>query len=184
MRALGSMRCIFTLRCMYAVFCRWLETVRELLKSSANIETTDNDGMTPLLMACADGSVDIARLLLDSGANIHAASKFDGQRALQYAAFEGHLAIVQELIGRGHDVDAANQDGRTSLAFAAYKGRMPLTAMCRALRHTRSGHHAICRELLAHGANVNLENLNGQSALGWAAEQGHVEVMRLPHCRF
>ncbi len=109
--------------CMYAVFCRWLETVRELLKSGANIETTDGDGMTPFLMACADGSVDIARLLLDAGANVHAASKFDGQRALQYASFEGNLAIVQELILRGHDIDAANDDGRTSLAFAAYKGQ-------------------------------------------------------------
>jgi ankyrin repeat protein len=78
--------------------------------------------MTPFLMACADGSIDIARLLLDSGANIHAASKFDGQRALQYASFEGNLAIVQELILRGHEIDAANHDGRTSLAFAAYKG--------------------------------------------------------------
>ena len=104
------------------MFCRWLETVRELLKCGANIETTDNDGMTPFLMACADGSIDIARLLLDSGANIHAASKFDGQRALQYASFEGNLAIVQELILRGHEIDAANHDGRTSLAFAAYKG--------------------------------------------------------------
>jgi ankyrin repeat protein len=78
--------------------------------------------MTPFLMACADGSVDIARILLEFGANIHAASKFDGQRALQYASFEGHIAVVQELILRGHDVNAANQDGRTSLAFAAYKG--------------------------------------------------------------
>ncbi len=115
---------------MYAVFCRWLETVRELLKSGANLETTDGDGMTPFLMACADGSVDIARLLLDAGANIHAASKFDGQRALQYASFEGNLAIVQELILRGHDIDAANDDGRTSLAFAAYKGQQQLFSIC------------------------------------------------------
>ena len=104
------------------MFCRWPETVRELLKSGARTETTDGDGMTPFLMACADGSVDIARILLEFGANIHAASKFDGQRALQYASFEGHIAVVQELILRGHDVNAANQDGRTSLAFAAYKG--------------------------------------------------------------
>jgi ankyrin repeat protein len=116
---------------MYAVFCRWLETVRQLLQHGADIETTDNDGMTPFLMACADGSVDIARLLLDAGANIHAASKFDGQRALQYAAFEGNLAIVQELISRGHDIDAANQDGRTALAFAAFKGATPLAMRLR-----------------------------------------------------
>jgi ankyrin repeat protein len=122
----GHPRCILDANIVphrFAVFCRWLETVRELLKSGADIETTDPDGMTPFLMACADGSFEIARLLLDSGANIHAASNFDGQRALQYAAFEGHLAIVQELISRGHDINAYNRDGRTSLAFAAYKGR-------------------------------------------------------------
>ncbi len=40
-----------------------------LIDSGADIETTDNDDRTPLNWAADENSLDVARLLLDRGAN-------------------------------------------------------------------------------------------------------------------
>ena len=53
----------------------------------------NEDGVTPLYFACEFGHVDIARLLLDNGAEIDKADK-DGHTPLYAAERMGHSSIV------------------------------------------------------------------------------------------
>ena len=64
------------------------------------------------------GHIDILHLLVENGANLEAQDD-DGIRALHRAADNGHLPFIQELISRYHvDINARNNNGRTSLFFA------------------------------------------------------------------
>ena len=49
-------------------------------------------------------------------------AKEDGDTPLITAAQEGHLEVVQELLGAGAGVDVATDDGATPLLIAAGKG--------------------------------------------------------------
>lgn len=45
------------------------DTVKLLLEVGADINAVDIDGWTPLMFAVRDGTLDIVRLLIQSGAN-------------------------------------------------------------------------------------------------------------------
>ena len=77
------------------------------------------DGITPLLYAALYGHLRVARLLLERGANVNAASTDDECTALMYASEGGHLGIVQLLLASGANKDAVNAQGQTALAMAS-----------------------------------------------------------------
>jgi ankyrin repeat protein len=76
-----------------------------LLKYGADVnEHSGRSGTTALIEASQAGRLDIVKLLLQKGANIHAV---DGYRfsALMLAAAHGHVHIVRVLIGRGAHIN-------------------------------------------------------------------------------
>jgi len=86
-----------------------------------NIDVTDDDGNTPLMIAAAQYTKkdDIIRALIKEGANVNTAAN-DGRTPLMFAAYGNsntdHLTV---LIEEGADVNAADNDGRTPLMWAA-----------------------------------------------------------------
>jgi len=76
---------------------------------------------TPLLIAASNDHESVARLLLDRGASIDAATS-DNWTSLHYAAENGYESIVRLLLDRGASIDAATSDNWTSFHFAADKG--------------------------------------------------------------
>lgn len=89
--------------------------------------TTDNDpesananGVTPLMRAAGDGSVDFVQVLLDLGADVNA-KRNDGFNALALAAFFGHSQVVQLLLARGADVEATAR-GASAEIWADVRG--------------------------------------------------------------
>ncbi|XP_061087928.1 protein phosphatase 1 regulatory subunit 27-like [Conger conger] len=58
-----------------AVLSGNLESVKLLVKSGADIHQQDEDGWTPLHIACSDGFPDIARYLLSMGASVDVENK-------------------------------------------------------------------------------------------------------------
>jgi ankyrin repeat protein len=97
-----------------------------LLDRGANIEETDNDGMTPFLTACgfAGKGLEIAKPLAKRGANISKVDK-KGNTALHLACKSptGKVDLVKWLVKQGiYDLNARNSAGRTPIMIAAGSG--------------------------------------------------------------
>jgi len=58
------------------------------------------NGYAPLLTAAANGHLDIVKMLLSHGADLHARTD-DGKNALAYAQDRNHASVAEYLRGRG-----------------------------------------------------------------------------------
>ncbi|WP_340199860.1 ankyrin repeat domain-containing protein [Ascidiimonas sp. W6] len=97
-----------------------LEIVQELLQNGANVDATNNDGLTPLQVAVDTAPLEVIQALHTSGANINAVNDED-QTALHFA-IAGHdyggtnefrPPVIEFLINNGANVDAADDTGMT-----------------------------------------------------------------------
>src|SRR5881397_1148056 len=74
-------------------------------------------GLTPLLFASREGSLETARVLVDAGAKVDKTS-FDGSSPLLVAVQNGHYEIARFLLDHGADPNQANTKGWTPLYLA------------------------------------------------------------------
>jgi ankyrin repeat protein len=86
------------------------EMLKVLLEVGANVESPNADGQTALLAVARTGNVEAAKLLLDRGAKVDAKEKWGGQTPLMWASARRHPAMMQLLISKGADVNAASID--------------------------------------------------------------------------
>ncbi|KQM67628.1 hypothetical protein ASE75_01460 [Sphingomonas sp. Leaf17] len=99
-----------------------LSTTALLLDAGAAPNGTGEDRVNTALMGVAfKGYADIARLLLDRGADVNRTNSV-GQTALMMAALFGHRTIVDLLIDRGADIDATDASGNTARTVALAQG--------------------------------------------------------------
>jgi hypothetical protein len=94
-----------------------LERVKQLVEGGANIEETNGDGMTALLLASQEDHFDIVVYLVEHGANI-AHTDSEGTTALHCACANGNLPSVTYLLARGASIAERNDEGRTALLYA------------------------------------------------------------------
>ncbi len=73
--------------------------------------------MTPLHEAAAMGHLEVARLLLERGADVNAKNKH-GFTPLHFAAGIGHTDVAKLLLEHGADVNAKDEHGRTPADIA------------------------------------------------------------------
>jgi peptidoglycan/LPS O-acetylase OafA/YrhL len=98
----------------------------------------------------ASAAGDRARVaaLIEAGADPDARDLGTGATALSLAAGSGHVALVQQLLAGGADVQATDRDGSTALHAAAYLGKSAVAALLLeagidAQRRNRRGHTAL-----------------------------------------
>lgn len=89
-----------------------------LSHSAIEIDALNHAGESALMMAAIKGEVAGARLLLGHGAKVNQ----PGWSALHYAASGTEAQIVQLLMEKGADVNAASPNGSTPLMMAAQYG--------------------------------------------------------------
>jgi ankyrin repeat protein len=117
--------------------------------------------------------IEAARFLLDLGADPNdvpvcvAPQRYFGRTALQGAAGNGDLELVQLLLDNGADVESktrSKHEGATALQLAAIAGSI-----------------TVANELIQRGANVNAGALGkyGRTALEGAAENGRLDMVQL-----
>jgi len=103
----------------FAVFFGQPEVVKALLAAGAEVNAASRESMkvTPLASAAAAKQTDIARLLIQHGANLNARAA-SGHIPLHEASANGNVELVKLLIENGSDVNAKTDDGKTPLDFA------------------------------------------------------------------
>ena len=105
-----------------------VDALLQLLDDGAAIDQTRGDGVTPLWIACRNGRVDAARLLLERGADVDQARRKDGWTPLMVVCQTGQVEAVRLLLENGAEVDRAAEDGRTPLFVAKSKGHSSIVA--------------------------------------------------------
>lgn len=112
-------------------------------------------GWTALMYAAREGSLEAAKMLADSGADLNVVDP-DGTSALEYAIINGHYDIGKMLLDKGADPNLADRAGMTPLYAAVDMhtlgstfGRPDIT------REVAEGSVDMVRSLLAHKADPN-----------------------------
>jgi ankyrin repeat protein len=147
------------------------EKARILLSAGANDTGDDySDGYTALMQECANGFVDVVRVLLEYGADINAHwTHPDGHvtSALSSTVSQGHVDILQVLLSHTNpSVDVHScPPGVTPILIVAAKVRHPKPA------------GALIEALLAAGADPRATDAEGSIALMHCRDAAAVEKL-------
>jgi hypothetical protein len=134
------------------------EILNLLLEDGADLDKKNNAGQTPLFLACELGHTDIAKLLLDFGANPNLVLDDNGHTVLHYLAeidWKVSEEIINLLCKSGVDVNKENNTGKTPLHGAF------IAAARRSTQKTDNVSITMVSLLLQNGANPNSESFFG-----------------------
>lgn len=177
-----------------------LEAMRFLVDSGAKVNASGR-GFTALSLACANRELEPVRLLVAAGAEINAPR---GRTPLMVAAWNGHIATVEWLLGKGADINLGSAHSGHSLNQAFYGQQAEVAALlvrqgADLTRRSPSGAHGTppmvwaayheggdretARLMLERGADVNQATHDGATALDWARARGNggLEELLLKH---
>lgn len=166
-----------------------------LIEHGANVEKGDIGARTPLIMAAAGNAVDVARTLLENGAELTS-------QAMYRAAFAGSLHVInlfdewrkmlaKQRIAQRSDaaakarplLEAARNGHLDDFHHKFRQDRVPLDSCDldgnNVLHHAAKGNHVnIIRFVLQHGLDPDLSNEETETALHIAAKCGHDDAIR------
>lgn len=186
----------------WAAYLDDVESAKLLIAARANAKAMNHYSVTPLLLACQNGSGAIVELLLANGADANTTLR-GGETALMTASRTGKPQAIKALLQHDADVNAKERRGQTALMWAAAEGNADAVELLiesgADLRATvpdsgfnafffaaRNGRTAVVRSLLKAGVDVNSvmepqrsvskAPAKGTSALILAIENGHYEL--------
>ncbi len=137
--------------------------VRTLLAQKLDPNQPQGDGMTALHWAAFHDDLDLAKLLLSSGADIKAETRNGKVTPLFMACTNGNPAMIDAIVRAGADPNSVNANGTTALMIAS-----------------AAGNPEAVKVLLDRGASINAkESAHGQTALMFAAAQNRAAVVKL-----
>ncbi len=144
----------------HAAFKGRVETVRHLIsKHSADIDCTNNQNTTPLMLAALYGHEHLLDALFNSSCNVRG---YNGFTLLHYACFGGHIKLINKLVmDYGLDLTDKDNDGDTPLHIAAMAG------------HVETVRHLISK----HRADIVCTNNKNNGSLMLAALHGNTHVL-------
>jgi ankyrin repeat protein len=183
-----------------------------LIERGADVNAQDTSGRAPLFMAAESSrlewlfsrpaprpsgtlqAIDVARLLLDKGANPNVrvtrkpallhheatgnASIITGATPLFKAATTSDVAFVTLLLEKGADPHLTTENNTTPFMAAAGLNWKDIASI-----GTEDESLAILEVLLARGADINHRNDLGETAVHAAAQRGADRIIRFLHAR-
>ena len=145
----------------------YFEESHQLLYAVANVHNTllVRRKFKNNTIAIQNARLEIARLLLNAGANPESKENNFEWTALHLAAYEGQTDLVELLIKKGADPNASlpEKEGKDTPLILA----------------TIRGHTSTVRTLLAKGANPTYTNRDKRAALHYAQENNYNEIIKV-----
>lgn len=134
--------------------------VKWFMRKNININKEGTGGWTPVLMAAAEGKIEILSLLLQYGGNPNH-QNFMKATALMHAAIHNDVEVMQLLLDYGADINLQDFKGNTALMNAI-----------------SYGHSKAAIFLIEHGANPHLKNYQNLTALNFAEVRRMGEIAK------
>ena len=179
-----------------------LKAVKKLVKADLAIVNIENsDGETPLFVAFHEENTDIAKYLIDNGADINHKSRKDGWTVLHVACYLKNMELFNLLLDNYVDIEVTSNTGATPLYLVCKHGshndisidiiKALLLAdigddeedkyINKKAEHgyfplyiaSKNGDEDIVELLLAYSANIEEKNEQGQTALMIAIQKNH-----------
>ena len=138
-----------------------VEQVDAALKSGAGLNSPDNWGRTPLIVALQQGKAPVVEMLISRGASVAATDAW-GRTPLLVATQLKNTAAIRLLLEQKSDVNAANRNDITPLISSAQTGNQEAAAM-----------------LLRAGAAPDRADNLGWTALMWAVFRKDAAIAKL-----
>ena len=130
--------------------------------AGADIETKNDEGRSPLLLASRSGALATVKMFVEAGADVRATGA-EGATCLMFAAYCGHTDIVRYLVGLP-EVDLNHQ---------SIKNRTALRAA------VKEKHADVVQVLIDAGADTETEDYKGCSPLLLAIISGELTTMKM-----
>lgn len=177
-----------------------------LLSKGLEVDTVDNQGYTPLSYAANRSNWQIAKILINNGANVDSKVALNGLTPIFKAVGENNLEIVKLLIDHQADLNIIDNQGNTLLMTVFNRkngfnkemfqlltehgldinaqnnqGNTLLSLFIDKNYHYRNSKHKLetIEYLIANGADVNLKDLQGRSILLKATYHSNQEIVDL-----
>jgi hypothetical protein len=125
------------------------------------LNKADSRGFTPLILATYSDQYEVARYLLEAGAEVDQLDRA-GNTALMGVAFKGSGEMAGLLLKHGADINRKNSKGFTALSYAC-----------------QFGNTDVARALLQEGADASIADNEGLTPLYHARVKGHDAIVAL-----
>ena len=149
-----------------------LETIKRMIDCGANVNTTSNVGVTPLMDAIYVRETPIVEVLLEAGANPNHSDIF-GQSSI-FRVFT--IQDFELLCKHGVDLSIKDKYGRTPLyeMFLYTSEKSPKSGIT--LSESVSTHIPLAEILIERGLNTNERDRSNSTPLHYAAWYGHPDM--------
>ncbi len=135
--------------------------VKELMKKNPDvINQTNENGFSPLILACYRGNVEVADFLIDNVKDVNYKSR-EGT-ALSGLAIRYNKNLTEHLLKRNADPNIADPNGITPLFWAVKSGNRELTEL-----------------LLKYKADKTVKDSQGMTPFEYALQTNNTEIINL-----
>ena len=178
------------------VGCCSKDTLQAVIENGADVNATDMNSTTALMLACQEGNMEVINVLLNAGADINIVDT-KGLTWIHHAVVRGgNKETLQAIINYGANVNATNKENMTALMYACSRGNVEtinvlLNAGANPVIADTKGftciHYAVygdcdkdtLQALIYHGSDVNATIKDNMTALMQECQKGNVHVIEM-----